>query len=71
LPENNGRKKSSVLLNSEKEPLLSENNEDSEVKVLPTLHDITLTVKTGMTIGVCGSVGSGKTSVLQAILGMV
>jgi len=31
LPENNEQRKKSVLSNSEKEPLLSENNKDSEV----------------------------------------
>ena len=36
-----------------------------------TLRDITFTLPKGKLLGVCGSVGSGKSSLVQAILGRV
>ncbi|XP_051579787.1 ATP-binding cassette sub-family C member 5-like isoform X1 [Myxocyprinus asiaticus] len=36
-----------------------------------TLHCINLTIKKGKLVGVCGSVGSGKTSLTSAILGQM
>jgi len=45
--------------------------EDSETETVITLHDITMSLAKGELVGVCGSVGSGKTSIIQAILGMV
>ncbi|XP_078023560.1 ATP-binding cassette sub-family C member 5 isoform X1 [Epinephelus lanceolatus] len=36
-----------------------------------TLHCINLTVQQGTLVGVCGSVGSGKTSLMSAILGQM
>ncbi|XP_042372716.1 multidrug resistance-associated protein 5-like, partial [Plectropomus leopardus] len=36
-----------------------------------TLHCITLSVQQGKLVGVCGSVGSGKTSLISAILGQM
>jgi len=40
-------------------------------ETVTTLHDITISLAKGELVGVCGSVGSGKTSLIQAILGMV
>ncbi|KAJ6840809.1 putative ABC transporter C family member 15 isoform X1 [Iris pallida] len=37
----------------------------------PTLEDIQLTVRRGMKVAVCGSVGSGKSSLLSSILGEI
>ncbi|PWA18711.1 hypothetical protein CCH79_00005724, partial [Gambusia affinis] len=36
-----------------------------------TLHRINLRVKTGSLVGICGSVGSGKSSLLSALLGQM
>jgi ATP-binding cassette subfamily C (CFTR/MRP) protein 5 len=36
-----------------------------------TLHNIELEVPRGKLIGICGSVGSGKSSLLSAIMGDV
>ncbi|XP_029922395.1 ATP-binding cassette sub-family C member 5 isoform X2 [Myripristis murdjan] len=36
-----------------------------------SLHCITLTIQQGKLVGVCGSVGSGKTSLISAILGQM
>ena len=44
---------------------------DEDEEIVVTLHDITMSLKTGTLLGVCGSVGSGKTSLIQAILGKV
>ncbi|EFJ08247.1 hypothetical protein SELMODRAFT_132012 [Selaginella moellendorffii] len=38
-------------------------------ELIPTLKDITLTVKRGEKLAVCGEVGSGKSTLLHAILG--
>ncbi|XP_072955852.1 putative ABC transporter C family member 15 [Typha angustifolia] len=43
---------------------------DAESK-LPTLEDIQLKVKRGMKVAICGTVGSGKTSLLSGILGEI
>jgi len=40
-------------------------------KAITTLHNINISLKEGSLVGVCGAVGSGKTSLIQAILGMV
>jgi len=60
----------------EKDMLLeSESSEDSlessSGDTIITLHGITLCLAKGELLGICGSVGSGKTSIIQAILGMV
>ncbi|XP_032226749.1 ATP-binding cassette sub-family C member 5 [Nematostella vectensis] len=39
-----------------------------KTKLVPSLFDIDLEVKKGSLIGICGSVGSGKSSLLQCIL---
>ncbi|XP_045792725.1 putative ABC transporter C family member 15 [Trifolium pratense] len=38
---------------------------------IPTLDEIELKVKRGMKVAICGSVGSGKTSILSGILGEI
>lgn len=38
---------------------------------METLHNIELEVSRGKLIGICGSVGSGKSSLLSAIMGDV
>ncbi|CAG5134056.1 unnamed protein product, partial [Candidula unifasciata] len=56
----------------EEEETLSENHltEGSEqIFVGPTLRNVTLTLQRGQLIGVCGNVGSGKSSLISAILG--
>jgi len=60
----------------EKDLLLeSESSEDSlessSGDTVITLHGITLSLAKGELLGICGAVGSGKTSIIQAILGMV
>ena len=40
-------------------------------ETITILHDITISLESGSLLGVCGSVGSGKTSLMQAILSMV
>nr|QEY08339.1 ATP-binding cassette sub-family C member 15 [Crocus sativus] len=37
----------------------------------PTLEDIELTVKRGMKVAICGTVGSGKSSLLSSVLGEI
>ncbi|CAH1263046.1 ABCC5 [Branchiostoma lanceolatum] len=44
------------------------NGEEEEKKKVPILFDIDLTIPKGSLIGVCGSVGSGKSSLISAIL---
>jgi ATP-binding cassette subfamily C (CFTR/MRP) protein 5 len=46
--------------------ILSDENQPIE-----TLHNVELEVPRGTLIGVCGSVGSGKSSLLSAIMGDV
>ncbi|KAJ0785137.1 putative ABC-type xenobiotic transporter [Helianthus annuus] len=43
---------------------------DPELSI-PTLRDVNLKVKCGQKVAVCGSVGSGKSSILYAILGEI
>ena len=50
---------------------LIESTEYNGAKTITILHDITMSLESGFLLGVCGSVGSGKTSLMQAILGMV
>ena len=54
------------MLKPELEPLDVDRNE-----IVITLQNITMSMKCGTLLGVCGAVGSGKTSLIQAILGMV
>ncbi|XP_053403770.1 ATP-binding cassette sub-family C member 5-like isoform X1 [Mercenaria mercenaria] len=44
-------------------------NEDVAFVDTPTLQDLTLVAEKGKLIGICGSVGSGKSSLLSAVLG--
>ncbi|XP_004371751.1 ATP-binding cassette sub-family C member 11 [Trichechus manatus latirostris] len=43
--------------------------EDKGVRLGPELHKISLAVSKGMVMGICGNTGSGKSSLLSAILG--
>lgn len=40
-----------------------------ELREVPVLFDINLNVRKGELVGVCGGVGSGKSSLLSAIIG--
>ena len=65
--EANGQHKvKGQLEDAELQPL-----KDEKEEIVVTLHDVTMSLKAGTLLGVCGAVGSGKTSLLQAILGMV
>jgi len=57
----------------EQEPLLKGDEEldGAHLNTIITLHNINISLKEGSLVGVCGAVGSGKTSLIQAILGMV
>ena len=52
-------------------PLAAAGDGNKQDEIVQTLHNINLNLKEGMLLGVCGAVGSGKTSLIQAILGMV
>jgi len=54
----------------EKQPLFNEEEENISSTIV-TLRNITMNLRTGSLVGVCGTVGSGKTSLIQSILGMV
>jgi len=54
----------------EKWPLFND-EEKNYSSTIVTLRNITMNLKKGSLVGVCGTVGSGKTSLIQAILGMV
>jgi len=63
---------SSNATGSENQPLIVDDKGNGcSPDTILTLHNITLSLKKGMLLGLCGSVGSGKTSLMQAILGMV
>jgi len=60
----------------EKDMLLESESSDDSLEsssgdTIITLHGITLCLTKGELLGICGAVGSGKTSIIQAILGMV
>ncbi|XP_061171411.1 ATP-binding cassette sub-family C member 5-like [Saccostrea echinata] len=57
-----------VVKDEEKEGL-NKSTEGGEYVAPPTLLDIDLTLEKGKLIGVCGGVGSGKSSLISAILG--
>ncbi|XP_065058100.1 ATP-binding cassette sub-family C member 5-like [Rhopilema esculentum] len=42
-----------------------------ELKLSPTLYGINLDVKKGSLVGICGRIGSGKSSLIQAVLGQM
>ncbi|GFR84980.1 multidrug resistance-associated protein 5 [Elysia marginata] len=62
-----GKKKKPA--SSEEQERLNETEQEATRVTAPVLHDITVSLKQGTLIGVCGSVGSGKTSLIKAILG--
>uniref|UniRef100_A0A4W3H1Z1 ATP-binding cassette sub-family C member 5 n=1 Tax=Callorhinchus milii TaxID=7868 RepID=A0A4W3H1Z1_CALMI len=55
------------------EPLNPDNVDGSytEPKVQRILHNVNLTIQQGKLVGICGSVGSGKSSLISAILGQM
>ncbi|KAI4830243.1 hypothetical protein KUCAC02_001889 [Chaenocephalus aceratus] len=63
-----------ILLIQNPEPYLNQQKDIEEVskngasETLPTLRDISLTLPKGKLLGVCGNVGSGKTSLISSIL---
>ncbi|GFS03367.1 multidrug resistance-associated protein 5 [Elysia marginata] len=55
---------------ADEEQILKDSSESAgPIFVGPTLHNITFTLKKGDLVGVCGSIASGKTSLINAILG--
>ncbi|KAF6038709.1 ABCC5 [Bugula neritina] len=61
---------------NEKDLLLESESSDDSLEsssgdTVITLHGITLSLAKGELLGICGAVGSGKTSIIQAILGMM
>ncbi|KAF6027052.1 ABCC5 [Bugula neritina] len=67
----------SLSASSENKPLLSGDSNDLESEdegdnhTALTLHNISLSLRKGSLVGVCGTVGSGKSSLMQAILGLM
>ncbi|KAH0572254.1 Xenobiotic-transporting ATPase / Multidrug resistance-associated protein [Spironucleus salmonicida] len=45
------------------------NQDNIQVAKQPVLHDISFNIKSGELVGICGVVGSGKSSLLQALIG--
>ncbi|XP_069053913.1 ATP-binding cassette sub-family C member 5 isoform X2 [Lepisosteus oculatus] len=82
-PHREEEKVEQAALAEQRGQLLTENEEPSspedEGRAIPTislrlhriLHCIDLTVQQGKLVGICGSVGSGKTSLISAILGQM
>ncbi|XP_051873220.1 ATP-binding cassette sub-family C member 5-like isoform X2 [Pristis pectinata] len=68
LTEQNGY----LLTNSDEQP--SPDEKDISLispKLQRTLHNINLRIEKGKLVGICGSVGSGKTSLISAVLGQM
>ncbi|XP_054886827.1 ATP-binding cassette sub-family C member 5-like [Poeciliopsis prolifica] len=63
----------SLLTNMEQESPQSTISSTQSIRppLHKTLHRINLRVKTGSLVGICGSVGSGKSSLLSALLGQM
>jgi len=57
------------LIETEVEPLTEKSDKSADMIV--TLHNINMSLKEGTLLGVCGAVGSGKSSIIHAILRMV
>ncbi|GFN86327.1 multidrug resistance-associated protein 5, partial [Plakobranchus ocellatus] len=53
----------------EEQKRLQEKEGEEPILTGPILKDITFTIKKGHLVGVCGNVGSGKSSIISAILG--
>ncbi|XP_034546003.1 multidrug resistance-associated protein 5 [Notolabrus celidotus] len=75
--DNKGNKESptaqSLLTNMEQESPQSTISSTQSIRppLHKTLHRIDLRVKTGSLVGICGGVGSGKSSLLSALLGQM
>lgn len=59
---------SADLVHGSSENKLEEIPKSETVETLPTLRNISLTLPKGKLLGVCGNVGSGKTSLISSIL---
>uniref|UniRef100_I3J4R6 ATP-binding cassette sub-family C member 5 n=1 Tax=Oreochromis niloticus TaxID=8128 RepID=I3J4R6_ORENI len=55
-------------LHSETEQMMNETSLNSTTETLPTLRHISFTLPKGNLLGICGNVGSGKTSLISSIL---
>ena len=66
-----------VMNSNDKEKTKGKDKKDSEkgklsnIEFIPCLFDLNLDIKKGQLIGVAGGVGSGKTSLISAIMGEV
>jgi len=69
--EINGKHSTNKPDKAELQPLVVANRNMARDDTVITLHNITLSLKRGKLLGVCGAVGSGKTCLIQAIFGMV
>ncbi|KAM8953932.1 ATP-binding cassette sub-family C member 5 isoform 2-T2 [Pelodytes ibericus] len=66
--------KGHLLVDSDEHPSPDEEGKDLQllhVRLQRTLYNIDLDIERGKLIGICGSVGSGKTSLISAILGQM
>ncbi|XP_063772646.1 ATP-binding cassette sub-family C member 5 isoform X1 [Pseudophryne corroboree] len=66
--------KGHLLVDSDEQASPDEESKDiqlAHLRLQRTLHNIDLEVEKGKLIGICGSVGSGKTSLISAILGQM
>ncbi|XP_069753242.1 ATP-binding cassette sub-family C member 5 isoform X3 [Narcine bancroftii] len=68
LTEQNGY----LLTNSDEQPSPDEKGISlTNPRLQRTLHNINLSIEKGKLVGICGSVGSGKTSLISAVLGQM
>ncbi|KAK6483748.1 multidrug resistance-associated protein 5 isoform X1 [Huso huso] len=66
--------KGHLLLNSDEQHSPGDENkviQSISLRLQRTLHCIELSIEEGKLVGICGSVGSGKTSLISAILGQM
>ncbi|XP_053314480.1 ATP-binding cassette sub-family C member 5 [Spea bombifrons] len=66
--------KGHLLVDSDDHPSPDEDGKDiplSNVRLQRALYNVDLDIEKGKLIGICGSVGSGKTSLISAILGQM
>uniref|UniRef100_UPI00398E874A ATP-binding cassette sub-family C member 5-like n=1 Tax=Pristiophorus japonicus TaxID=55135 RepID=UPI00398E874A len=70
-PECSLAEQNDLLLFDTKLQFARDNLSSPKSKVQKALHNINLTVEQGKLVGICGSVGSGKSSLISAILGQL
>ncbi|KAF9194091.1 hypothetical protein BGZ51_001070 [Haplosporangium sp. Z 767] len=57
-------------INEEQQPLLSgQDSNDAKIEIKTSLRDINLDISRGSLVAIVGAVGSGKSSILQAMIG--